>query len=211
MKQIELISFDAEGTLVTPDFSETIWHEAIPALYAQKQGLDLAQAKTRIVEEYSRIGDQRLEWYDIEYWFGYLGLGSSEPVIQSCLSKIYRYPEVTDVVSSLASEYKLIVASGTPLELLHLLLRDIKPYFVRVFSSISHYRQVKNPDFYLRICEEMGVKPDQVIHVGDNWQFDFLNARQVGINAFHIDRSGRDHQDSLSDLTQLKHVLTRPA
>jgi putative hydrolase of the HAD superfamily len=132
-------------------------------------------------------------------------------VIQSCLNKIYRYPEVTDVISSLASEYKLIVASGTPLELLHLLLRDIKPYFVRVFSSISHYRQVKNPDFYLRICEEMGVKPDQVIHVGDNWQFDFLNARQVGINAFHIDRSGRNHQDSLSDLTQFKHVLTHPA
>ncbi|GAI48816.1 unnamed protein product, partial [marine sediment metagenome] len=33
MKQIELISFDAEGTVVTPDFSEAIWHEAIPALY----------------------------------------------------------------------------------------------------------------------------------------------------------------------------------
>jgi FMN phosphatase YigB (HAD superfamily) len=207
MRRIELISFDAEGTLVTPDFSQTIWHEAIPALYAQKQGLDFAQAKRCIVEEYGRVGDQRLEWYDIEYWFSYLGLGSSEPVIQSCLCTISYYPEITDVLSSLVSEYKLIVASGTPLELLHCLLRDIKPYFARIFSSISHYKQVKSPDFYLRICEEMGVKPGQVIHVGDNWQFDFLNARQAGINAFHIDRSGRDHQESLSDLTQLKRLL----
>jgi putative hydrolase of the HAD superfamily len=87
------------------------------------------------------------------------------------------------------------------------LLRDIKPYFVRVFSSISHYGQVKNPDFYLRICEEMGVKPNQVIHVGDNWQFDFLSARQAGLNALHLDRSGENHQESLSDLTQLKHFL----
>jgi len=207
MKRIELISFDAEGTLVTPDFSQTIWHEAIPALYAQKQGLDFAQAKECIVEEYGRVGDQRLEWYDIEYWFSYLGLGSSEPVIQSCLGRIVYYPEVTEVLSSLASEYKLIVASGTPLELLHCLLRDIKPYFVRIFSSISHYRQVKSSDFYLRICEEMGVKPSQVIHVGDNWQFDFLNAQQAGINAFYIDRSKRNHQESLSDLTQLKRLL----
>jgi FMN phosphatase YigB (HAD superfamily) len=207
MRQIELVSFDAEGTLVTPDFSETIWHEAIPALYAQKQGLDFAQAKRRIVEEYGRIGDQRLEWYDIEYWFDYLGLGSSEPVIQSCLNKICHYPEVTDVIPSLAREYKLIVASGTPLELLHLLLQDIKPYFLRVFSSISHYRQLKSSDFYLRICEDMGVKPGQVIHVGDNWQFDFLNARKAGINALHIDRSGKNHQESLSDLTQLKQYL----
>jgi HAD superfamily hydrolase (TIGR01549 family) len=207
MKQIKLISFDAEGTVVTPDFSEAIWHEAIPALYAQKQGLDFAQAKMRIVEEYSRIGDQRLEWYDIEYWFDYLGLGSSEPVIQSCMGKIAYYPEAIEVLSSLASEYKLIVASGTPLELLHLLLRDVKPYFVRVFSSVSHYKQLKSPDFYFKICEEMGIKPSQVIHVGDNWKFDFLNARQAGMNALHIDRSGRNHQESLNDLTQLKILL----
>ena len=208
MKQIELISFDAEGTVVTPDFSQAIWHEAIPALYAQKQGFDLAQAKRCIADEYARIGDQRLEWYDIEYWFSYLGLGSSESMIQSCLDKIGYYPEVNEVLSSLASEYKLIVASGTPLELLHCLLRDIKPYFVRIFSSTSHYRQLKNPDFYISICEEMSVKPSQVIHVGDNWQFDFLNARQAGINALYLDRSGRDHQESLSDLSQLKQLLT---
>ncbi len=207
MRQIELVSFDAEGTLVTPDFSETIWHEAIPTLYAQKNGLDLAQAKKCITEEYNKIGVHRLEWYDIEYWFSCLDLGSSAPVIQSCLCKISYYPEITEVLSSLAAEYALIVASGTPLELLHCLLRDIKPYFVRVFSSISHYRQVKNPDFYLRICEEMGVKPSQVIHVGDNWQFDFLNARQAGLNALHLDRSGENHQESLSDLTQMKHFL----
>jgi HAD superfamily hydrolase (TIGR01549 family) len=210
MRQIELISFDAEGTLVTPDFSETIWHQAIPALYARKQGLDFAQAKRCIVDEYSRVGDQRLEWYDIEYWFSYLGLGPSKPVIQNCMCKISYYPEITEVLSSLASEYRLIVASGTPLELLHLLLRDIEPYFARVFSAVSHYKQLKSPDFYLRICEEMDVKPSQVIHVGDNWQFDFLNARQAGINAFYIDRSGGKHRESLNDLMQLKRVLTHP-
>jgi len=210
MKQIELISFDAEGTVVTPDFSQVIWHEVIPALYARKKGFDLAQAKRHVAEEYGKVGDQRLEWYDIEYWFRYLGLGSSEPVIQGCLDKIGYYPEVTEVLSSLASEYRLIVASGTPLELLHCLLRDIKPYFVRIFSSVSHYKQLKSPDFYLKICEEMDVNPGQVIHVGDNWQFDFLHARQVGINALYLDRSGRNHQESLSDLTQLRSFLPPP-
>lgn len=207
MKQIELISFDAEGTIVTPDFSQAIWREAIPALYAQKQGLDFSQAKRYIVEEYSRIGDQRLEWYDIEYWFDYLGLGSSKPMIDSCLSKITYYPEVTDVLSCLASEYKLIIASGTPLELLHLLLRDIKPYFVKIFSSVTHYRQLKSPDFYLSICKEMGIEPSRVTHVGDSWQFDFLNAQQAGVNALYLDRSGKNHREHLSDLTQLKNLF----
>ena len=56
----------------------------------------------------------------------------------------------------------------------------------------------------------MGVKPSHVIHVGDNWQFDFLNARQAGINSFYIDRSGRNHEESLTDLTQLKRLLIPP-
>ncbi len=209
--RIELISFDAEGTLVTPDFSETIWHEAIPTLYAQKNGLDLARAKKSVVEQYNRIGVNRLEWYDIEYWFSCLGLGPSEPVIRSCLCKISIYPEVAEVLSSLAGKYKLIVASSTPLGLLHCLLQDVESYFVRIFSSISHYGQVKNPDFYLSMCEEMGVDPARVIHVGDSWQFDFLNARQAGLSAFHIDRSGQNNQESLSDLTQLKHLLVPSA
>jgi putative hydrolase of the HAD superfamily len=207
MAQIEVISFDAEGTLVTPDFSQTMWHEAIPLLYAQKNEIDLAQAKKFIAEEYDKIGDQRLEWYDARYWFNSLGLGAPEPVIQSCRNKISYYPEVTEVLSSLASKCKLIIASGTPQELLHYLLRDIRHYFTRVFSSLSHYHQLKSPEFYLEICQEMNVQPSQVVHVGDNWQFDFLNSRQAGINAFHLDRLRGNHQESLSDLTQFKHLL----
>jgi len=207
MRRFEVISFDAEGTLVTPDFSQAIWHEAIPSLYAQKNGIDIAQARVDIAEKYDKIGDQRLEWYDIEYWFRYLDLGSSEAAIKSCLDRISCYPEVTEVLSSLGSEYTLVVASGTPLELLHFLLHDIKTYFAHVFSSISHYRQLKGPDFYLSICEKLGIKPSQVIHVGDNWQFDFLNSQQAGLCAFYLDRSGRNHRESLGDLTQLKDLL----
>ena len=207
MSQIEVISFDAEGTLVMPDFSQTLWHEAIPLLYAQKNEIDLAQAKRVMAEEYDKIGDQRLEWYDIEYWFNSLGLGAAEPVIQSCRNKISYYPEVNEVLSSLNGKYKLVIASGTPLELLGYLLQDIEHYFIQVFSSLSHYHQLKSPDFYLGMCQAMNVQPGRVVHVGDNWQFDFLNSRQVGINAFHLDRLGGNHQESLSDLTQFKHLL----
>ena len=207
MSQIKIISFDAEGTLVTPDFSQAVWHEAIPLLYAQKRGIEPARAKTIIAEEYNKIGDQRLEWYDINYWFRGLGLGAPEPVIQSCLDKISYYPEVLEVLPSLADKYKLIIASGTPLELLHYLLQDISSYFAYIFSSLSHYHQLKNPEFYLSICQAMNVEPSQVVHVGDNWQFDFLNSKQVGMHAFYLDRSGKNHQESINDLTQLKHLL----
>lgn len=207
MARIEVVSFDAEGTLVTPDFSTAIWHEAIPALYAQKKGMDFDSAKKCIVEEYDKVGDHRLEWYDIEYWFRCLDLGPCEPVIEACLDKIRYYPEAKEVISSLAGKYRLIVASGTPLKLLRLLLKDIENHFAGVFSSVSHYRQVKSPEFYLKICEEMGVHPSRVVHVGDNWQFDVQNPQKCGIQAYHVDRLGKNHQESINDLRQLRDFL----
>jgi FMN phosphatase YigB (HAD superfamily) len=53
----------------------------------------------------------------------------------------------------------------------------------------------------------MNVEPKQVVHIGDNWQFDFLNSKQIGMHAFYLDRSGRNHQEYISDLTQLKPLL----
>jgi len=204
---IKVISFDAEGTLVTPDFTHAVWHEAIPAFYARRNGIELAQAKKIVAMEYDKIGDQKVEWYDINYWFRYLHLDDSESVIKSCQDKVCYYPEVIEVLSSLSSQYKLTVASGTPVELLHYLLQDVEHYFAHIFSASSHYKQLKTPDFYLQVCQEMDVEPEEIAHVGDSWQFDFLNSRQIGINAFYLDRIGHDHGESLADLTQLKSCL----
>lgn len=207
MNQVEVISFDAEGTLVTPGFSQAIWHEVIPLLYAEKNGVELASAKEIVVREYDKVGDQRLEWYDIEYWFRYFRLDSAESAIQRCQAKISYYPEVMEVLSSLEGRYKLIVASGTPLELLEPQLEGIKDYFARIFSSVSLCKQLKTPKFYDYVCELIGVNPAQIVHVGDNWQFDFLNSSQVGINAFYLDRAGNSQQGSLANLTELKSHL----
>ncbi|MCK4387219.1 MAG: HAD family hydrolase [Dehalococcoidia bacterium] len=208
MSRIKVISFDAEGTLVTPGFSQAIWHEVIPSLYAGKSGIELASAKEIVAQEYNKVGDQRLEWYDIEYWFRYFRLGSAELAIQSCQAKVSYYPEVMEVLSSLEGQYKLIVASGTPSELLEPQLLGIKNYFLRIFSSVSLCKQLKTPEFYAYVCELMKVNPGQIVHVGDNWQFDFVNSSQVGINAFHLDRVGNSQQGSLADLTELKSHLS---
>jgi HAD superfamily hydrolase (TIGR01549 family) len=206
MAQIKVVSFDVEGTLATFDFSQTIWHEGIPALYAQKEGIELDHAKEIAAREYDKVGDHRLEWYDINYWFRYFQIGSPQPMLESYQDRVRHYPEVTKVLSSLSGRYKLIVASGTPLELLNPLLKDIESYFTQVFSSISHYRQLKTPEFYLAMCQVTGIEPGQVLHVGDSWQFDFLNSKRIGIHAVHLDRSG-SNATSLHDLTQLEFLL----
>jgi FMN phosphatase YigB (HAD superfamily) len=207
MSHIKVVSFDAEGTLVTPDFSEAVWKRAIPALYAEKSGLGFEQARNSMISKYNEVGDQKIEWYNIRYWFDLLDLGDPEPVIEGCLDKASYYPEVNGVLSSLKGKYQMVVSSGTPIEFLDHLLRDINPLFSHVFSSTSHYQQVKCPEFYLAVCQQLNVEPDEVVHIGDSYQFDFLTPQQVGINAFYLNRSGQGQNGALTNLSQLEVKL----
>jgi FMN phosphatase YigB (HAD superfamily) len=80
MDNIKVISFDLEGTLVTPNFSQAVWHEGIPSLYANQKGISFVEAKAIVLREYQAVGDQRKEWYDIKYWFSHFGLGDYRQV-----------------------------------------------------------------------------------------------------------------------------------
>jgi HAD superfamily hydrolase (TIGR01549 family) len=205
---IEVVSFDVEGTLVTPDFSYAVWFEAIPRRYAEKNGINLEQARKAVEEEYGKVGDQRLEWYDVRYWFDRLGLGTPVPVMQRCESQVCYYPEVKEVLVSLSERYKLVVASGSTRDFLRHLLQDIEPYFSEIYSSITDYRQLKTSEFYLKMCQAMRVEPEQVVHIGDNWQFDYVAPSEMGIQAFYLDRKRQtNHQNSVASLLQLKVCL----
>lgn len=209
LNEVEVVSFDVEGTLVTPDFSYAVWFEAIPEHYAERNCIDFEQARKIVEEEYGKVGDQRLEWYDVRYWFDKLGLGIPDPVMEKCSSRVCYYPEVKEVLASLSGKYKLIVSSGSTQDFLHHLLQGIEPYFTRIFSSLTDYKQLKTSEFYLKMCQAMGVKPGQVVHVGDNWQFDFVAPREVGIQAFYLDRKRQTKcRRSLTNLVELTAQLT---
>jgi HAD superfamily hydrolase (TIGR01549 family) len=203
---VKVVSFDVEGTLVTPDFSYAVWFEAIPLRYAEKNGITLEQARRAVEEEYRGVGDQRLEWYDVRYWFDKLGLGTPVPMMQRCENQVRYYPEVKEVLASLSEKYKLVVASGSTRDFLHHLLQDIEPYFSEIYSSITDYRQLKTSEFYLKMCQAMRVEPEQVVHIGDNWQFDFMAPSEIGIQAFYLDRK-QQTENSVANLLQLKVYL----
>jgi FMN phosphatase YigB (HAD superfamily) len=209
MSKIKVVSFDADGTLVTPDFSQAVWYEGVPSLYARKNGISFREAKAFIEKEYQVVGDQRIELYDIRYWLKRFGLdGSHGQILENYRHTVSCYPDVKQALSSLRKNYTLIVVSCSTREFLPYLLDGMEGYFARVFSTVSDYSQIKTPQFFLEICRQMCVSPQEMAHVGDLWEQDFLVPKEAGIRAFHLDRRGEGKErSSLKSLAELETRL----
>ena len=193
MPGIKVVSFDMEGTLVDHTFSNLIWEADMPRLYAEEHGVGLDEAKKMVLSEYTKVGDQRAEWYDVGYWFSRLGLpGDWRDLLRIRGNTCTPYVEAKGVLRRLGRRYVLVVTSNTIREFLEVQLRCLDTPFARVFSAPSDFNDVKkSPEFYSRVCRELGVEPADVAHVGDHLVYDYEAARALGMRAYHLDRSGK--------------------
>jgi putative hydrolase of the HAD superfamily len=213
VKQIaKIISFDMDGTLVDSEFTDWVWLHGIPALYAKKVGLSFEEAKDFVVKEYLKVGEGAIEWYDIKYWFQFFQLEESWEVLMGRYTdKIKIYPDVHPLLERLRDKYRMVLTSNAGREFIGMEMEatGLGKYFDRIFSATSDFGEVKKTaDFYQRICRTLEARPQEIVHVGDHYEFDYLVPRSLGIHAFYLDRSGERRGDFIiSDLRDLEKRL----
>ena len=211
-KEKRLLSFDLDGTLVELAFTDLVWHQGIPELYAQKAGMDIGQARELVLQEYRKVGDGTLEWYDMAYWFAYFDLpGSWKALLERYAPQVRVYPEVHEVLSQLQKRFSLIVLSNAAREFIEVEMHQgkLSGYFDLVVSATSDFGLVKkSQEFYQRICKRLRVTPHELIHVGDHREFDYQVPRGMGITAFHLSRGEYESGPNvIRDLRMLPEVL----
>jgi len=198
---VQVVSFDMDGTLIESEYTDWVWHHGIPDLYSDKTGLPFEEAKGLVVEEYKKIGEAAIEWYDIKYWFRLFGLGEGwRTLMERYTDRIRVYPDVNPVLSRLKGRFRLILSSNAGREFIDVEMKatGLGGYFDRIFSATSDFKEVKKtPRFYERICEIMKIEPEEMVHVGDHFEFDYLIPRNLGINAFYLDRSAKKQGSSI--------------
>jgi len=203
---IKIISFDFDGTIVKHTFADAFWLEGVPALYAQQHHVDVEAAKKYLFEEYDKIGDNRIEWYDPGYWFNRFNLQTDwKKMLFQYRDNVEIYPEVLSVLKRLSKNYSLIISSNAKKEFIEVQLRKAKLhiYFDKVFSSISDFHAVKKvTDFYAMICKKLNISPQEMIHVGDHKEFDYLSPQKLGIISYYLDR--KKHMTDLHVVSDLK-------
>ena len=189
----EVISLDAAGTIVNGHYFDFVFLEVVPQLYAQKRNLNLESAKSLVHKEYDKMSKDDIRWYLPEYWFEKFHLGMKPmDVFREHKDQAKIYPEVPSVLEILSEKYSLIVASGLPKNLLEIAIEDVRAYFEYVFSPITDLGEIaKSTGFYEMICKTLRIKPENMLHVGDNWNNDFVNPREFGIMSLFLDRTGK--------------------
>jgi putative hydrolase of the HAD superfamily len=213
LSAVKVVSLDMEGTLIDHAFSHAIWETDIPRLYAEKRGLDQEAARAMVLAEYGKVGDRRREWYDVDYWFRRLGLEADwRQLIRERAGLIKVYPDAAEALERLSGVYPMIVSSNTIREFLDLQVDAVGHYFTHVYSAPSDFGTVKkDAGFYRLIIGAMGVRPGELVHVGDHLEFDYRAARSLGVRAYHLDRSkGTAGRDTVHDLVELIGLLVDP-
>jgi putative hydrolase of the HAD superfamily len=208
MRKVQVISFDLDGTLVDKHFTDNIWLHRIPALVAEMRGTSFEEAYGFVVSQYDDVGDKRLEWYDINYWLRRFSLKLSQSEVLNCIhGKVILYPGAVDLLKELRGSYDLVINSVAPREIQEFTLKEagIADYFKRIFSAVSDFQKVaKDADYYSKACRLLEISPQEMVHVGDNWESDYLAPRSIGIAAFYLDwqrkRKGDHILHSLEDL-----------
>lgn len=209
---VKIISFDMDGTLVDPEFTDWVWLRGIPLLYAEKTRLPFEEAKHFVVEEYLKVGEGAIEWYDIKYWFRFFQLEKSwKDLMRQYVDKIKVYPDVHDTLNRLKEKFPIILTSNAGREFIDMEMEatGLKRYFNQIFSATSDFGEVKKTaGFYQRICALLEAKPQEIAHIGDHYEFDYLVPRSLGIHAFYLARSGKQNEEFvISDLWNLEKRL----
>jgi len=70
---IDTVLLDMDGTLLDKHFDDYFWEQYVPEHYSLLHDLTVEEAKKELLGRYRQV-ENTLEWTDLDYWSGQLGL-----------------------------------------------------------------------------------------------------------------------------------------
>jgi putative hydrolase of the HAD superfamily len=116
------------------------------------------------------------------------------------------YPEVPDVLKQLRPHFQLAVISNFDGRLRFILQHlGISKFFTHVFISSEVGADKPDPEIYRRALKLIGLKSNEVLHVGDDPERDWEATSAAGLSVFRLDRPTNSLRDLLAALTTNRH------
>jgi putative hydrolase of the HAD superfamily len=116
------------------------------------------------------------------------------------------YPEVTGVLEKLRPRFQLAVVSNFDGRLRFILQHlGISKFFTHIFISSEIGADKPDPEIYWRGLKLINLKPNEVLHVGDDPKRDWEAASKAGLSIFRLDRPKNSLRDLDTILTTNGH------
>jgi putative hydrolase of the HAD superfamily len=210
MVGIKYISLDMDGTIVSRKYVDYFWLELVPRLYAERHGLDIETAKRVVFQSYDEVGQGDLRWYLPRYWFQRFGLMDELEYALSEAGKLVEiYEDALEFFEHVPNHVKLVLSTSAARDFIGLVFSRfpfLEKRFVKVFSSSSDFSLPgKPPEFFKAIQRELGIGPQEILHVGDDPESDYKNPSLAGLRAVLVSRDGK--YDGIKSLNDVLHMI----
>jgi putative hydrolase of the HAD superfamily len=111
------------------------------------------------------------------------------------------YPEVVNTLEKLRPRFLLAVISNFDGRLRFILRHlGISEFFAHVFVSSEIGADKPDPEIFRRALKLIDLKPNEVVHVGDDSERDWKAAAEAGLRIFRLDRETNSLRDLLVTL-----------
>lgn len=229
---ISCITFDCADTLVKADWNPSQF--AIES--ARMAGLEPDEQVAKEIYErilfgrWKEYGQLNLTkdpdicdgfWIDLTRdWMAKIGLPADrlDDIMQIARERLYGpkqkifwlYEDTVSALDRLRSKgVRLAVISNWDYSL-HRVVRqlNIQHYFEKVYASLEVGVEKPEPFIFTNALAELGAKPEETLHIGDNPLDDVQGARGVGMHAVLIDRSVEETtRGTLASLHDIEQVF----
>lgn len=198
--KIKVISFDIFQTLV--DVNQRIpqiWKGILGEAYTKEKGQRGAKA---ILDNYphslhkalhaDRFYTMREVYLDCaQTVLDKIKLSVSPEVIVDNLilqhSKAPLYNDVKECIAKLQNKYRIILSSDSNHIMVNDLLRQLTYDELFISDDISSYKGSPDGGFFWQVIRRIGVKPDEILHIGDS-SSDIIGANRAGVISCWINR-----------------------
>lgn len=143
----------------------------------REQGIPHADFK-QIYEYIKANADIEADWEQVK-----------ETELQAETDALVVNPEIYEVYKFAREQKKRIIVTSdmylTKKELIPILNKCGYTEIDAIYISADEHATKYNKDLFQVICEKENVQPDRILHIGDNKQADYENAKDAGWNAIH--------------------------
>lgn len=168
-RNIDTVLLDMDGTLLDLHFDNHFWQEHVPAVWAENNGMDLAEAKDRLAPMY-RQHSGTLNWYCVDFWSDQLGLDIMQHKAEVAHKIAYR-PKAEQFLQRCKSEsddVRLVTNAHRKVLTLKIKHTKLDQYFHDMLCSHELDHPKEQSQFWDNLHARQAFDPDRTLFLDDS-------------------------------------------